>query len=392
MNNRECKRNLSLYRFYAAFNEPLFWGPIIIISLQKLAFMPLPDIYYMESVVLCISVLLDIPSGALADIIGRKRTIIIGRIFLFGSAFFFAIMSNPLEAWIGNILWSIGFSMQSGADTALLYDTLKECGRESEYKRKEGQAIGSRMLLIAFCSIATGLLADIDLRLPLYIGLPFVLVPLVVSFFWKEPIRIERYSVQKQFNVLKRAGVFILNSVEVQWMLGFAALMTTTSKVWFFTYNPYFELVGIGIFQYGIIFFLLNIVAWFSSHYAYKMENCAGERKVIIGMILCVGAPILMMGFVPIWPFAYLVLVQNVVRGFMRPFVGGYINRHLGADVRATVLSVQSSVSNLAAILGLAGFGFFIAHFSLLNSLIILGLASLSAGMLSYKFYKKRIA
>jgi MFS family permease len=392
MNDRECRRNLFLYRLYTTFNEPLFWGPIIIISLQKLAFMPLPDIYYMESAVLCISLLLDIPSGALADVIGRKRTVIIGRSFLFGSAFFFAIMSSPLQAWIGNILWAIGFSTQSGADTALLYDTLRECGRESEYKRIEGQAIGTRLLLVAFCSIATGLLADIHLRLPLCISLPFVLIPLVVSFFWKEPIRIENYSVEKQLNLLKRGGLFVLHSVEVRWMVGFAALMATTSKLWFFTYNPYFELVGINISQYGVIFFLLNIVAWLSSHYAYKLESYMGERRSIVLMVLCVGAPILIMGFVPIWPFAYLVVVQNVVRGFMRPFVGDYMNRHIETDVRATVLSVQSSVSNLVSILGLAGFGFLIARFNLLNALIMLGLAVLSIGTLSYKSYKKRIA
>jgi len=392
MNDRECRRNLFLYRLYTTFNEPLFWGPIIIISLQKLAFMPLPDIYYMESAVLCVSLLLDIPSGALADVIGRKRTVTIGRVFLFGSAFFFATMSSSLGAWIADILWAIGFSMQSGADTALLYDTLRECGRESEYKRIEGQAIGSRLLLVAFCSIATGLLAGVNLRLPIYLNLPFILVPLAVSFFWKEPTRTEHYSVQKQLSVLKRGGLFVFHSIEVRWMVGFAALVATTSKLWFFTYNPYFEFVGINISQYGVIFFLLNIVAWLSSHYAYKLEGYVGERRSIILMILCIGVPVLIMGLVPIWPFAYLVVVQNIVRGFMRPFVGDYMNRHIETDVRATVLSVQSSVSNLVAILGLAGFGFIIARFNLLNALIILGLAVLGVGMLSYRSYKKRIA
>lgn len=392
MNNNDCSRNLRLYRLYAIFNEPLFWGPIIICSLQKLAHMPLPDIYYMESVVLCICVFLDIPSGALADIIGRRKTIIIGRVFLLGSAFFFATMSNPLEAWVGNILWAIGFSMQSGADTALLYDTLRECDRQSEYKRVEGQAVGSRFLLVAFCSLATGFLANIHLRLPLYLSIPFILISLVASFFWKEPIRIGHYSMRKQLNVLKQGGTFVLRSVEVRWMVGFAALIATTSKLWFFTYNPYFELVGIKIVQYGIIFFLLNVVAWFSSHYAYKLENYIGEGKSIVGMILCVGVPILIMGLIPIWPFAYLVLIQNVVRGSMRPFVGDYMNRHIETDVRATVLSVQSSASNLVAIVGLAGFGFFIAHFNLPHSLTILGLVSLGVGALSYRSYEKKVA
>jgi MFS family permease len=391
MNASECNRNILIYRIYAMFNEPLFWGPIVIMSLQKLAFMPLADIYLMESAVLCLAALLDVPTGTLADLIGRKKTVVIGRVFLFVYVFFFAFMSSPLEAWIGNILWAIGLSLQSGADTALLYDTLKECGREGEYKRIEGKAIGSRLLLVAFCSIATGFLADVDLRLPLYASLPFVAVPLIAALFWKEPIRTRHYSMRGQFETLKRGGLFVIRSTEVRWMVGFAALLATTSKLWFFTYNPYFELVGIDLPYFGFIFFLLNVVAWFSSHHAYRLETFLGERGSILGMVLCLGVPIFLMGLVPIWPFASLVLVQNVVRGFMRPFVGDYINKHVETDVRATVLSVHSSVSNLVAILGLAGFGFLVARFDLASSLLVLGSVSLGAGMLSYGYYVKKV-
>lgn len=354
--------------------------------------MPLPDIYYMESAVLCICVALDIPSGALADLIGRKRSIIIGRVFLLGSAVFFTIMRTPIDAWIGNILWAIGFSMQSGADTALLYDTLKEHGRQDEFKRVEGQAIGSRLILVACCSLITGLLANIELRLPLWLCLPFIAIPLVVSFFFKEPTRTGHYSVQKQIEVLKQGVTFALRSVEVRWMIGFAALLATTSKVWFFTYNPYFEFVGLPLAYYGVIFFFLNAVAWLSSHYAYKAEHWIGEKACVVGMVLCVGVPILIMGCIPIQPFAYLVVVQNIVRGFMRPFVGDYMNRHITSNIRATVLSVQSSIANMMAILGLAVFGFLTGTLGLLHSLVMLGIVSIGLGALSYLTYAKKIA
>ncbi len=392
MDEHDVGRNVLLYRIYALFNEPLFWGPILIISLQKLAHMPLSDIYYMESTVLCICVILDIPSGAFADMIGRKRSIIIGRVFLTGSAFFFVTMTTPLDAWVGNILWAVGFTMQSGADTALLYDTLKEQGRQSEFKRIEGQAIGSRLILIAFCSLVTGILADIELRLPLWLCLPFVVIPLFAAFFFKEPIRTGHYSARKQIEVLKQGVSFVLRSVEVRWMIGFAALLATTSKVWFFTYNPYFEYVGLPLVYYGAIFFCLNAVAWLSSHYAYKVEHWLGERACIIGMILCIGIPILLMGSVPTQLFAYLVVVQNIVRGFMRPFVGDYMNRHIASNIRATVLSIQSSTANLLSIIGLTMFGFLTGTLGLLHSLILLGVVAIGLGIWSYAAYARKIA
>ncbi|MDB4991897.1 MAG: hypothetical protein JWL75_142 [Parcubacteria group bacterium] len=386
-----ASRNVQLYRIHAIFNEPLFWGAILITSLQKLAHMSLPSIYFMESAVLCICVLFDMPSGALADVIGRKKAIIIGRVLLFMSTVCFTFMSNPLEAWVGNIFWAFGFSMQSGADTALLYETLKEEGNEREYKRIEGQATGYRLILVACCTIVTGVLASINMRFPMYLSLPFVLIPLISAFFLKEPPKTERFSVQKQTEVLKQGLTFLLTSVNVRWMVGFAALLATTSKVWFFTYNPYFEQVGIPLQEYGVIFFLLNGVAWLSSHYAYKIEHAFGERSCIVGMVLLIAVPILLMALFPSQPFAYLVLVQNVVRGFMRPFVGDYMNRHIASGMRATVLSIQSSSANLVSVLGLALFGFFTASLSLLTSLLLLGIMCLALGTWSFTTYVRKV-
>jgi len=353
--------------------------------------MKLDDIYYMEASVLCLCVLLDIPFGALADVIGRKRSVLIGRALLFGSAYFFTVMQSPIEAWTGNILWAIGFTMQSGADTALLYDTLKSTGRQHEFKRIEGQAVGLRLVLAACCALITGWLASIDLRLPLWIGLPFMAIPFCTALLFREPVQTVRYSALQQVVVLKTGVRFVLNSIEIRWMVGFAALLATTSKVWFFTYNPYFELVRLPLEYYGLVFFSLNVVAWLSSHYAHQVERTLGERACVIVAILCIGTPILVMGCVPIQPFAYLVVVQNVVRGFMRPFVGDYLNRHVTSEIRATVLSVSSSVANLMGILGLAIFGLLTGKFGLLNSLTVLGIASLSFGALSYRTYIRRI-
>jgi len=391
MTEQDCRRNVILYYLFAIFNEPLFWGPILITSLQKLAGMSLPGIYYMEAVVLGICVVLDIPGGALADLIGRKRAIIIGRVFLFADVVFFMVMTNATQAWIGNILWAIGYILQSGADTSLLYDTLKEHGKESTYKKIVGQALGFRLIVIAFCSLACGYLADINLRLPLYLSLPFVVVPLVCALLFKEGPKTRTYSIQNQIAILKQGGKFVLNSKEIRWMVGFAALLAMTSKVWFFTYNPYFELVGVPLTDYGFIFFLLNAVAWLSSHFSHTIESRLGEKKCVVVMALCLAIPIILMGLVPIEPFAYLVLIQNVVRGFMNPFVTGYLHHHVTTDVRATVLSVQSTIANLAGIVGLAVFGYSTDTIGLLPSLVLLGTTMLTFGGISYWLYVVKI-
>lgn len=391
MKDLQYKANIFLYRLYVVFNEPLFWGPVLIVALQKLAGMSLSDIYYMESSILVISVLLDIPFGALADLIGKKKTIILGRVFLFLSMCSFATMTSSFGAWMGNILWAIGYTLQTGADTSFLYETLKKYGKEGEYKSIQGKFIGSRFFIVAFCSLLTGYLANIDLRFPLYLSVPFVFIPLVSSFFMYEPMETKNYSVRKQVDILKRGLVFLLHSTEIRFMIGFATLLACVSKVWFFTYNPYFELVNLDIAYYGLIFFLLNIVAWLSSRFAKDIEAYVGEKGSIIVMIFCIGVPLIIMGLVPIEACAYLVLTQNFVRGFMKPFIGDYMHRHIDAEIRATTMSIESTISNLASIFTLALFGVLITHVNLPHALVLLGVVTCVLGLYSYTIYTKKI-
>jgi hypothetical protein len=301
-------------------------------------------------------------------------------------------MTRPLHAWIANTLWAIGYTLQNGADAAFLSETLDAQGRGNSYKQVQGRAIGSRFILIAFCSLLAGTLAGINLRWPILLGLPFMLIPLVAACFLEEPSHVAQYSAHEHLHRLTQGLCFVKNSVEVRWVIGFAALLATTSKAWFFAYNPYFEFVGLPLTHYGIIFFFLNTTAWVTSRYAFKIEHRLGERACIITMTCCVGIPVLLMGFIPIQPFAYLVIVQNVVRGFMRPFTEDYVNRHLANSIRATGLSAQSSIANLSAILGLFAFGFLTKSVGLLSSLVILGIVALGFGALSYATYAKRIA
>lgn len=393
------RHTVTVYRLYVLFCEPLFWGPILIAAMQTLAHMTLEDIYYMESIVLGLCIFIDIPSGALADSIGRKKVIILGRLFLLVSTACFAFMTDSVLAWVGNIFWAIGYSLQSGADSSLLRDALRAQDKESEYMKLQGQAVGARHILTAFCSLVVGVLAQTSLRVPLYCSLPFMCAPVILACMWKEPVHTNAYTVRKQVEILRCAGSFILRSVEARWMILFSALIMTVTKIWFFTYNPYFELVGMPLAQYGVIFFVSNIVAWLASHYASTIEEFLGEKICILLTILGLGCPIIVMGYFPILACAYLVIVSNVVRGFLKPLIEDYTHHHVSenhsvgeSNIRATVLSVQSTVSNLCGIIGLATFGFVVGYLDLAHSLIVLGCVCLVLGVLSYHSYLRKVA
>ena len=389
MKENDALRNVRLYKLYKTFGEPLMWGPILISCLMNLGHMKLSEIYFMESIVLIGTIFLQIPMGAIADIVGRKKTVFIGSLFLSLSIILFSTIYSPLSAWIANIVWMIGFSLCSGADSAFLYDSLKLLGKETEYKKIEGSSVGNRLLITAICSIFVGYLAEYYTRLPIILSIPGVMFSTIIVFFFKEPTVNKKYTPKEQTEMMRISILFVLNHKKVRWIIFFVTLIGVTSKVWFFTYNPYFEFVGFDLKYYGLVFFALNIVAWFFSKNVSNISKRINDLNIIILLVLLIAVPILVMSTIPSVLCVWLVCLQNVARGFMGPFFGEFMNRHLDSENRATVLSIQSAISGLAQFIALGAFGILLKTNNLLFCLQILGIIILIFGGLAILKYKK---
>jgi len=389
MKEENARRNVWLYKFYTVLGEPVLWGPTLILFIQRLGKMSLSEIYLMEAVVVGGIILLEIPSGALADLIGRKKTVLLGQFLILISVILFAFINSPFDVWLANIFCMVGYVCRSGADSALLYDSLKEANREAEYKKIEGAAMGGRLLAYAISSLLVGLISEINLRLPFILTIPWVLLSCLVIFCFKEPIQTERYDFKRQMDLMKVSVLFVANHKEIKWIVSYAALIIISSKVWFFTYNPYFELVDLKLRYYGFVFCLLNIIAWFFSYNAYRIERKIGEEFCMIGMILFIGIPIILMSSVVSQIMVSMVLLQNVVRGFIVPFIGDFLNRRLDTENRATVISIKSAVIGFMSTVSLAVFGLVLKIYSLPLSLQILGVTVLLLGTIKIMQYRK---
>jgi MFS family permease len=283
----------------------------------------------------------------------------------------------------------IGVSLRSGADSAFLYDSLKEAGREGEYNKIAGGALGNWLIVVAFCSLAAGFLSEIDLRLPLFLSIPGILVSCIIAFYFKEPRHTRKYNFWEQMNLMKISVLFVASHKAVKWIIGFATLIGVSSKVWFFSYNPYFELVDLDLRYYGVVFFFLNVVSWLFSRYAYAVERKIGEYYCVISMVFLIGMPIFLMGSIVSQAMISMVLFQNMVRGFMVPFLGGFLNQHLDSKNRATVISIQSAVSGFVSLVALGLFGFILNIYSLGLCLQILGCIVLILGIIKIVQYRK---
>ncbi len=120
-----------IYKFLSGF---FLIAPILIIF-----YLSIKISYFQLSLIASIGVLtimiFEIPSGAFADLIGRKISVSSGLFLVaiqylligYGQTYFYFLL--------GAILGGIGWSLVSGADIALLYDTLKKLNKEKSFQK-----------------------------------------------------------------------------------------------------------------------------------------------------------------------------------------------------------------------------------------------------------------
>ncbi len=378
------------------FCDPLFWGPILILSLQKLAHMSLAQIYTLEAVCVIFGLIVDIPTGAMSDIVGRKKMLVIAQILFFTSFFGFVFLEKPWHAWAANLLWMIALALKSGTDRALIQETCIVLGKEDGYYRKFiGRNLGYRLLIAAICSPITSWLASSNLRLPLYCSLPFLIIPLICTFFFCEPPRQKReLTLKENLNQMGRGIKDVLNDSRIIWITMYTCVISAVSHMWFFTYNPYCEKVGMQISDFGWVFFALNLVAFVSSYFGERVEKKLGYFGTMLILMPMIGIPLIFMGAFPMPIMAYCVVFQNVVRGMYGPFIDNLTSKFLRDETRATVLSVQSSIVSSVGALSMWVFGLAIENHGLMNSLVALGLVTIFAFIvlisLWFKLFEKK--
>ena len=100
--------------------------------------MTLTQLGLLETVYHITSFLMEVPTGAVADIFGRKISRVLGRAFSLISVVLLLAADSFLWFAISFIFTALSNNLESGAGDALIYDSLKEIGEEEKYMRISG--------------------------------------------------------------------------------------------------------------------------------------------------------------------------------------------------------------------------------------------------------------
>lgn len=324
------------------------------------------------------SFLMEVPTGAVADLWGRKLSRLLGRVFFLASLVLMFLSQVFILQILGFAVCAIGYNLESGAGDALVYDSLLLDGRKEDYMR----ICGRKELVYQSAAIAAylvgGYLAVRSYPLVFSVSMGIALASLASGLFFKEPqidksdctevnsdvsieVCIETQagkSVGISFgkNVLtsmKQQTVESLRVVRHQpriaFLIIFSELIFTVMISLFFYLQNFWKGEGRDEFYIGGIFAIASMVAGLISFRAQKIERMIGERGVLTIM------PLLLL--ICLWGIALtswqapFYIMTGIIEGILVVAISDYINRLIPSRNRATILSFQSMTFSFFMIL-----------------------------------------
>jgi len=342
--------NLSKIALVYFFSSLYFYLPVITIYYQQkgLSFLQIGSLWGIVTITIF---LLEIPTGILADKLGRKTSIIIAMLFQLIGEILFLLAGNYFHFVIISIISGIGFAFQSGCIQALVYDFLKDEEREIEMKKIWGNitALGQMgFILGAFVSsfIVTSAKKP-QISLAIFMTIISVMIALVVSFLLKEPRNKHNYKNQSPLNLLKDSIRLISTNVPLRRIILFG-IFTTPFLAFLNSFQPpYFDLSHIPLYWLGITRSVAGILALFCLRYAYKLENIFKVNGILIATLIPAIIYFLMsVVFHPIFATMLFVLNYSTMR-LQEPLLADYYNMHIESEVRATTLSAINMFSSI---------------------------------------------
>jgi MFS family permease len=291
---------------------------------------------------------LEIPTGVVADKFGRKLSVSLGCLLFGADMLVFGLARTYPVLFVGEFFCAVGMTLISGAEQALLYDSLIELGLEDKARHyfARYEAAGTLGLVI---SLPVGSYIGGHRGQPGMLAIPFVMTAVsgvlaaVAYYSMTEPPR------TKPKHGFIRMGVEGLRTLFVHTELrAYTLNAVTISAVTFFVfwlYQPVLLRTGVALPWLGVVAAGFNLFSTLLLAQSTTLERSVGLRRLLFLTAILPGALFAALALTRRVDAIVAVLFLLVGCRMLRiPLLNGLINRHIESENRATVTSAASLV------------------------------------------------
>lgn len=386
----KLQRNIKLLELHSMLMNALFVVAVLVPYYRDEMGLTFQDFLIGEAAFAFVIIVLEVPSGWLSDVWERKHVLLLGTLFKVLGIVVLILADSLWMAILAQSIIGVAIGLISGTNTALLYDSLLELGRADEYSRLEGRRMAVSFYGVAVCAIAGSLLYGIHPELPNIATLFALAFAALAAILMVEPERIKKTVEQHPLKDMAETMHYALHGhSEVAMIIFFTAVLFSGTKVIMWFQQPYYMALHIPEALFGVLmacgWFMTGAASHMAHWYEDKMSNVSAlSLSWGLAVISCLGAG-LALGFHGI-PF--LLIGGSFIFGMANPRVTSAINKRVGSERRATILSTMNLLRSLFFIPLSFAVGWLVENKNInwgLNSLTAwLSLAGLCLGIWAY--------
>lgn len=343
--------NIARFYILTSFNNMWFLSGNWIF--YWLRFMNYGQLGIMDATCFFFGLLMEVPSGAIADIIGKKKTITLA-MFLAGVGFLFMGTATSLIAlWIGFLLAQAGWAFYSGAAEALAYDTMVDYKQEKEFEKVITTSGSIATITTVLATLAGGVMYVLHWRSThLGMSVAFFAAFLLAIGLSEPKTDSEKFSLQtwwsaivdgsKQLLIpsLKPFFIVILVLMGAEYMYEWGLLKPAVATSFGFLDKAQAILfAGFGILNSILVRYIPNIRKWWGDEMGlFYLTILMG-----IGFILA-ALPLNYLGLFP-------MLIIAVSGYLVFPWISIIVNKEILPRHRATTLSAIALLTKIPYVL-----------------------------------------
>ena len=286
-------------------------------------------------------VVFEIPSGYIADIWGRRAILIMGAVL---GTVGFLLYSLGHGFWMflaAELTLGIGQSFVSGADSAMLFDSLKADGKQQQYLKYEGINFSVGNYSEALAGLAGGALAEISLHLPFYFqtGIAFLAVP--AAFSLMEPPVLSKRKRPGFMDILKVVRYSLLTDQKLRWNLIYSAVIGTSTLTMAWVYQLRLHEFGFSEIFIGGTATVLNLLVGTVTLFSEKIKNSIGSKTTIFIVSIIITGGFVTGGLAP-GAVLFLVILGlfYMARGVATPVLKDFINQITPSDIGLVLMTL----------------------------------------------------
>ena len=279
---RQLEKNFQRILVLSFFQVFLVLMPIIVLFFESRG-LTLPEIFLLQAWFAAVVLVMEAPSGYLADLLGRKRVIVAGTFFMGVGQSILLFAEGFWQLALFESCLGLGLSLVSGSDLALLYDTELALHEDAHRKRKAVRRLfTTQNISEALAAVTCSVLLLWSMEAAVYAQVAGGWVAFLLTFGLVEPpvARLARDSHLQNIRTVLRH--LLLNGPVLR--LTFLALsvwaLTTMFAIWLL--QKHWQQLGIGIIHFGYLWGVLTFISAVAGRYALSLEDRLGSTAMLL--------------------------------------------------------------------------------------------------------------